>query len=592
MVEQFTRRTVRQEGGIQPDEWIRRYIIGGALSGEEPVNVIRANGKTETVPRREAAIVFSDLETKREERRGNRGGAPAVTATPQVSLVHLVDGMRATCGLEPKFVNGEVKRRDVVIPLGRPTSSADHAVFLQCAREWVSAGANDIQSTDQEVANMFMSALQSMVWAISNDVSQKVQCKRFEALILFADTIAAYFARYPDAFKVIEPLRDADRARDSLQRALAFIFFEEPWSKEEGWRLLEIMLKRHRRHNQPNPPDFVTQPIAGIIGCLILVPLLHRLIHRQLTVSTAVKDANEKTEQLVQLMCDHIRDVDVDKRNKIILFKLAESCEKLDFRMDMKKGDGDDSTGKLYDFCMDMKNYDELAPFHTWGLVPIVTPPFNVICTGFTINGNKSHTVVKVKRKEKEGGPDRYEISPSAPSDWNAFGLSTEGEYKLRALVMGAAEQAKGNSLGMVNAANLRFTSGMEILPTDREGKSSAGMHHCQNRYGRFGYEKTGKTLNLGSDEKDIIITIRNGTCTVAQNGPFFTFSTGGDPVLIGFKNLKFLIQFTPAADPLHTDDRKDDGKIAGEAIGDVTGAALMAKLRELAVNEKGKTPQ
>lgn len=575
MVERFSQRTVRQDGGIPPEEWIRKYVVNGTLAGEEKVSVVRANGKTESVPRRLAAIVFRDLKTVRDEDRSNRGGAPAVTATPQVALVHLHDGMRAQWGIEgAAYVNGEVIKDDVVIPLGFPTSASDQIVFMQCGRLWVSKGANNLSMTNDNVVNTFMPALQSIVWTISNDISQRVQCKRFEALVLFAGTVNAYFTQYPEAFKIVEPLRDDDRARDSLQRALAFIFFDEPWSKEELLRLVEIMLKRHRRHN-PGTPDFITQPIAGIIGCLIVVPLLHRLLHRVCSVEAAVKELNEKTEDLVRLMCDHIRDVDVEQRNKLILARLVDSCPDLKLKTD--------DVGKLYGYCMDMKNFEQLAPFDSWGLLPVVNPPFNIITSGFTINGSKTNTVVKVKRKEKEGAPadTMFEVIPSAPSEWNAFALSTEGTYKLRVSLIGPAEQAKGNSLGVVNAANLRFTSGTEILPTDREGKSSAGMHHRQNRYGRYGYEKTGETLKLGPDADEIIITIRNDTCTVSQPNPhhrrpFFTYDIQhGDPVLIGFKFVKFVIQY----EPHHP------------AIGDLTGAALMSKLRDLALNEKNKTP-
>lgn len=569
MVERFSQRTVRQDGGIPPDEWIRKYVIGGSLAGEEKVLVMRSNGKTETVPRRLAAIVFRDLKTVRDEDRGNRGGAPAVTGSHQVTVVHLHDGMRAQWGLDgSKFVAEEVKQGDVVIPLGSPTCAFDRIVFQQSARIWVSCGENNISMTDQNVANMLMPALQSIVWAISNDVSQKVQCKRFESLVLFTGTVRAYFTTYPDAFKIVEPLREDDRARDSLQRALAFIFFDEPWSKEELLRLLEIMLKRHRRHN-PGTPDFVTQPITGIIGCLIIVPLLHRLVHGRdgTTVDGAVKELNEKTEALVQLMCDHIREVDTEKRNKLILSRLLESRLKTE------------DVGKLYDYCVDMKNFNELAPFDTSGFVPVVNPPFYIRTEGFTINGSKTNTVVKVKRKEKEGSPDSWEVIPSAPSEWNAFALSTEGTYKIRGFLIGPAEQAKGNSLGVVNAANFRFTSGIEILPTNREGKSSAGMHHRQNRSGRYGYEKTGESLQIGPDADEIIVTIRNDTCTVSQTNhrrPFFTYQLEGDIVLIGFKFVKFLIQYHP-----------EDQQQQPRGVDDLTGAALYSKLRELALNEK-----
>lgn len=155
MVEQFTRRTVKEEGGIRPDLWIQQYVVGGSLRGDDKVNVMLANGKTDSVPRNQACLVFRNLETLREEDTGNRGGAPAVTATPQVELVPLYEGMRAIWGYEP-FQTGAAKRGDVLIPLGLPTSINDRVVFQQMARLWVSKGANDISMDDHNVVNMLM----------------------------------------------------------------------------------------------------------------------------------------------------------------------------------------------------------------------------------------------------------------------------------------------------------------------------------------------------------------------------------------------------------------------------------------------------
>jgi hypothetical protein len=588
MAEQFSSRTVISTGGLSPLEWIQRYVTNGTFVGETKVAITRMDGKKDFLPLKQVGMVFRDLKLRNKESKGNRGGAPSVMATPMIDLVSLEHGFLATDGLMEHTC---VKRKDIIIPIGFPTSVKDQVVFQQCAREWVSCGANNINMHDHHVANMLMSALQCTLWEISNDVSQKVQCLRFDNLVLLVNATNAYFSRYPEAFKVVAPLRDADSARDMLARALAFIFFDEKWNKEELLRILEIMLKRYNKFQHKEgqkEADFITKPIPGIIGCLLVIPLLRYMLKDGVKAEETVKELNAKTEALVLHMCENIKIEKVEERNKSILYKLVQFS-------DLKDCVSVEQLGKLYDFCMDRKNHETYAPLSSWGLVKETTLPFDFVSTGFCIGGKLSGTVVKIKAREgKEGDPAEYfDVMPSSPADWNAFGLTTPGIYTIKSVIIGAAEQAIGNSQGKVNVANLRFTSGMDVLPKGREGKSSAGIHYQRLASGKWDYSKTGVCLDLS---KEFNVTLKDDICYVNQGSLFYSFPTERHPAVIGFKFLKFVISYRDF--PKSTNEKvelpvaKEGNEKKGDAVpahvvGDLTGIALMNKLRELSLNER-----
>jgi hypothetical protein len=608
MAEQFSSRTVKNPGGLNPEEWRKLNITGGAMTGDKMVKVKLADGTDGEIKIKDAAIVFKDLKIMREEDTSNRGGAPFVMGTPLPDLVSLEEAYKAWASEgEHKYIQ---TNKIGIVPLGYPTSAQDQIVFQQSARIWVSCGANDINMHDHHVGNMLMSTIQSICWLLTNEISQKAQHVWFDNLVLLVDVTNKYFKKFPESFKIVEPLRDADMARDMMARSIAFIFFEEKWSSDDLLRILEVILKRYAKHTTEQ--NFIKNPINGAIACLSVVPLLRDIIHGVMDPLDAVKLLNDRTLGLVEYMCDHVKTNDIAKFNKRFLHKLITNS-------DLKKVSLS-QVEKLYDFCMNQENYANFAPFTEWGLCKDDEIPFDVIKTGFFVTGRK--TMAQTKCREQDG---KLFFIPATPADWSAFAIKDPGTYRLKPIIIGAATAGIGNTFGQVNVANMRFTQGLDILPKGREGMSSTGTL-CRKKWNKWIYEDTKKTLDLS---KDIVININSQKefTIKQQTNLFYSGTLKDDPLLVAYKFLKFIVSFKPEKKPVkievraakvekkkdadsyknyfsvldnmedqedvkqdnETDEEIDEvktPKMSKEDLKDLTGNALMKKLAELSIKK------
>lgn len=253
-----------------------------------------------------------------------------------------------------------------------------------------------------------------------------------------------------------------------------------------------LLLWLLRKQNRETHVNFVSQPIIGIIACMLVVPLLRRMIQSGVSPKDTVARLNEQTQNLAQCMCDNIKEPNHNERNCIILLKLVEIGGVPLSKAQVKQ---------LYSYCMNPSHNGVLAPLEKWKFIPETQLPCSVQTTGFTLNQDtnaflrpvkirsKSHPQQQQHKEDDEEGkepgssaeninpeqegqevakkvqPGPFVILPTAPPEWSAFALKDPGVYRFRTKLIGAAKAAVGNSAGQINTANVRFTTGTEMFP-------------------------------------------------------------------------------------------------------------------------------
>lgn len=572
----FSKRTEYNPGTVPPLVWMQNNFVQHPFEGKEEVEILEQDNKITKVPISEACLVFVDLVEEIKENKSNvRGTAPQVTGVPLLHLFRYTDAFKHLYK-QDNFVHPGIEMKQTsttamghigaLLPLGRPMDDWNRHVVQESARRYISAGRCNIDMSDQHVGNMLISMIKTLIWTCVNDHKIEDQITRFQHLTLLCKSARWYFSRYPESYRVIEPLKDDIDTMDVLVRASSFIFFTQKWSTEELVRILELMLKRYRKKFN-HEISFVSHPITGCIACLLTIPYLREMIAERITAEEASNMFNQSLLDLVQTIASIIEE-DTVTVNKKILRKIISMSD--------LKTLTEEQVDKIYEYTMDRRNMVQLAPLEEWGVIEKVEMKFILLTDDMKITGKPLKTKVLIRN-----GEEGYQVFSTSATDWSCIGLITPGIYIFKPKLIGVAAAGRGNTVGQVNVANLRFTTGLDVLPRQIEGRASTGKHYY-NRGNRWDYYDTNLTLDLTRSFEVKINQDR--TFEIKQNGPFFAGLTEPN-LLIGFKFLKFELEYNE----IQKEEVKIESIGVDNSIKGLTGQALIAKLAELKIDESKK---
>lgn len=555
--------------GTPADKWIVKILPGLPVNKLNGELVMAKNklGMEQEVCLGRCGLLFTKLRTQREENVNNHGGNAACVVGVSSEIVDFGESFEAMLLKKPHSVShsGNV----CAVPLfhsnpgsdvsaGSAGDTSQTTVMKQCAAQWQGGGnPYKVDSTpdNNHAALMYMYSIQSLVWEIATEQSKQKVHGLAEKLVLLVRAAKAYFVSDPVAFKTVQALEDADDALDMLNRSLAFVFFDHFWDTETFLRIVEVSLKRWAKHYSP---DFVSHPALGINCICLMVSPLRDLVRGKSSVAQCCDTINTRTLGLAQLMQDYITERGHTLNKRILGYLCAE------FPVEQ--------TGRLYDYCIQQCNADLLAPLVSMGLLPEVEMPFKSTVSG-TVNGH--HTKVTSKFRPLSEG--KLILTSTLASEWTPLALKSYGVYHFEPTLVGAARAGTGNTLGDTNVAVVRFTSGYDVLPNKVSGISSAGMFYTssfdRNGVCKWMYSSIHKSLSLA---KPFTVNLTEREVTISQRGEmwfsmhhnFANLET--NPLMVGFKFLRFVVSFTAPNAPL------------GE---DATGTALIQRLAGIKVN-------
>lgn len=494
MSSSFTHAPTKDTNGIPFSKWITTYWNTASFSGEQAAK----------------AVMFADF----REAYGIKG---AYFASP-VEIVDFASNLEHAVGA-----------KKVLIPLGMPDFSNVNTstVMKQCARQWVSGGANNANMSDENVITMYYAALQSLTFTAGSATTAEAQRKWFPVLVSITRSFKAFYDATAAARAVTEAMVITPGVNDMLQKALAHVFDRTAvWNMETKTEVLETIVRRSLRHGALFPGMS-----PGPFVVFILVPLLRNVIDDSMTSDAVLEHYNEKTGNLLLSLAESASpDAATMQSNTLAAF--TRIC---DFEPALTVEHARD----LITFCTDHKDTSLSAPWVEWGILP-ASPALipSVLAAHYKVMGKADAAIPRVTPSSTTA----FKVVSYNGVKWAGIQFASVGKYTITTHDLGIATDDVGNTLGKELVANWRVTTGDDILPRDREGYSSAGMHH-EHVAGKWKYTTT-RPFNM---KKSHVLVVTDSHVELVQNGhTFVRLERGGKSVIMGFKNLWFTCTWEP----------------------------------------------
>jgi hypothetical protein len=522
MVDQFCSRTVQSIGGIDPLSWINQFAKNAIFDGDKKIVITTADNKTTDSTVSQSAIVFSDLRIAREENPNETGGARAILGSPLPCYVDTVSAMMAQDG----FTKHIFPSNCCIVPLGCPINKEARIVINQCGMDWVSCMQRKIASHEHHNINMYMSVLQSIVWAYVNEEDRNSQRIFYDMLINITKTVFQYLRSNPVSRDLVSAVNMTPMARDMIQYALSFVLNpESSFDVNTKWKLLEIALKRTNKYSekQKSKPDFCKTPPLGFIACLWVIPSIQTVLEDERKMNFMMDELDKKIVGLTEIV-EKIKSIkDVDERNVEFLMHFMEYSE-------MSEKINKATVTGFYLFCTNKETLITPFPLEGMGYTkPIDTPfllsRFDIKLThGETIKDQAVPTELRVKEKT-------VLVSSRSPNFFTGFNLTEIGCYALKPYKLDFAFPDK------TNFSEIRFLGGNVINAVNKEYVSTIGKRY---KKGSKWYFETVDIEPLDMS-KHIFVEINDAFFLIVQDSKLYSIlkATPDEALLIGFKNVQ-----------------------------------------------------
>src|SRR6185437_12548738 len=282
--------------------------------------------------------------------------------------------------------------------------------------------------------------------------------------------------------------------------------------------------------------------------------LRHALVHRQ-TVETCVTQLNERLTKLAKAVLERKSDRNIPQRDVSLLFSLLQAGGHKDISREQASA--------LFFHCLDLANLVQPAPFEALKLVEASPPPSFPIGTrdlvnhGAPIRGRVTIKPISDQEAQPEGaewilimrddGKEGDEKEPgkapeslpvrltsSDPANWVGFTLSKPGTYRISTDLVGGAQAGQGSTRDQSMTANIRFTSGKDLLLPGYPSVSSAGMEQVSMRGKWQTRPLEDRSLDLGLNQSAIVLELTDSKCIIRQHGrEYYSLPLAAPPLLV-----------------------------------------------------------
>ena len=556
-MDKFTKPVKNVYGGINSLEWYNIYIRSNEnLKGKQLIKIVDKNGDFKMIKQKDVAIIFKNFLIHREGTNEYNYydictfgsiGSNSVTAEP-FELVSLKEAWLPCITNSQKKNHFLTKNRNGVYlcqPLCLFDENSDDTNIIksrvlieQCSRFWLSAGNNNIDMDLQHTSNMYISQQSSIVYDMFNKLlSKKIlddygEIKKYLYILkLHFDSFKSFANLFPEILKPIQALSDSEYTCDVLQKMVASTILNQRLETDQYIRLLELALKRFFKRFS-NQEFFTKQHIPGITVILIFTPIYKKIIHNN--------DDILKTCETISILINHFMDSvpeeilkrgfdinDPDDVNKIYIY---ECIKKSELRNDLDFN----QVSKLYDFCKEEKN--RLEEFDLETILPKFETEFSFNTENIKIRAHKLLNKCKIRYNKD---PNSFVLIAKNPADWTGIILESPGRYILKPSIVGYATQGINNTRKEHMIAVVSFTTGNNILPTNKYQITSSGEIMINSDRSIYNY------LRILDLTKQFEIELDGKNYTVFQDNKIFCKNTyTRRKFLMGFKFLKFTLEY------------------------------------------------
>ncbi len=527
MAQQFGHNAHYKSGGIGYKEWCEKYINSKYLTGDDTVEVYLCNGTKKEVPIHQAGIYFHSF-----KKLGTTISAEPLFHDNEVVYFDINElyALEFKAITHPLFKN----TKGAILPLGIPVKMEVNIPFQQFGRFWRSMGANNINMSDDNIAISLFNAFSATTYYMVSCKSEEKMKSTFNLLVKMVNVLSAFNKHNKVVYGILKQLRNTISSQDMLQYSLSFIFGNKIMDKRIMLNMLDIVLNRTYKHNEnlfnkTNPSE--NHQIIGVIAVMFLAPLFKKYFTKEIVESEMYSDYYynflEITEKIKELQTSSSPEPEKDAELVCLISRLIGHYIDLDI------------CKKLVEFSKNNKYASQHAPFEDWGIFDKIIPTVEINTKNIYLdNKNPKKRVLLPEVVMSVEDNDTTKIVSSSTTEWSGISFTQLGNFKIKPCVLGVSSSAEGNTMGREFIANMRFTFGNNILPIDREGYASSGMHFINGNY----IQKTSFSLDNEFEINNTKDSLTIFTQLYGKKHPIIemTKNYSDEPVIIGFKNLSF----------------------------------------------------
>ncbi len=551
MAQQFAKQSSIQSGGIPYDQWVKQVITPENLIGDDIISAFMQDGTRKDIKIKDAAVLYINF-----KQIGTTISAEPLFQDNEIVIFDISELYLAHGQIkEHPLFKSQYKLSSAVIPLGIPAKTENNVAYQQSGRLWLSKGANNLNMSDDNVAVTLFNCLSSTTYQMVSCKEEDKMKSLFNLIIMLVKNLMIFNKNNTTVKNILKQLRNTETSQDMLQYGLSFLFGKKQLTRYVLLNMFEVVLKRTYKHT----PNLYTKngdnhPIFGILATMVIVPLYYKFFTKQIEESQMYVDYYGKFLEILGTI-EEVKALEASdsiKDSKII--KTLVDLQELS--LDISE------IGQIVDFCKKNSKTRERVPFVEWGILPKNEAKFTVTSDKIFVdndkNKNKETAHVNITVKDE----NNIKVVSTATTEWSAINIRDNGTYTLKCKALGVASAAKGSTAGMGQIANMRFTFGNHVLPTDREGYAISGKHFRTDKTNKWTYaDETPIALDsnivlINTTDKLEIYTTQTLYGKVAHKlvvSMVRKYAT--EPVVIAFKNIKFAVGFSTS------DVKKEESK-------------------------------
>jgi len=518
MADKISDRVASVQGSCGIREWMVKHVENqpGYHRGPE-IECMMLDGTETKQALNRVGILFDNCRFMRQGSDENHGygGSNCSTGNP-VCFVDVSSVLPAVFDNQSSGILRDCAKPCFVLPLAMVADSPDLMVFVKDAYvNFVALKHGDNKHESSHVANGLSSGLAAICYALCKEfVLDGTVSKRakflVEALFLLGLTARSAGNQDSDCLKIFTLLPIMARTCDTFQSVLMGHLFGITIPEEIRCNMLAASIRRH--FSKQKDESFLRDPPIGVIGLLLIAPMLASLISTTLETDDVVHQIVHRLDSIGAEIVRECAGAVTRSQNVSILKCFARSNYFFD----------PDKMEHLYNWSRSTEDISEAL-----GIKTIV----DFVETRHVKTNNFPVLVLSEN--------NYYSYIPADPREWTGLHLKPLSKYTISATTLGLSEFQTGKTTGQLHIANFRFTAGNDVLSRSYDGYASTGMYFCARTQRYNLVENIANPLGIfhvSSDTNGIV---------VAQNERrvlFIPRSTTHLPVLISFKNCKVTI--------------------------------------------------
>jgi hypothetical protein len=510
MTDKFTKSVEGEKGNCDIYTWTKANVTDVPASTKGPkVEAKTLDGKTVSIGINGVGILFQNCKFLRTGTSDNygAGGSNCPTGDP-VCFVEIKSVLPEAFNSSRKGILAKCEGDSYVLPLCQIGTypellNAMNDMYAQ----FIAQKRGDNKHDETHIANGICTGLAAVCYALSKEITLNGKkpdkdrlhflVESLHALAITAHSVAVYSQKCKNIFRLMPYVA---RTADTFQSVLMAFIFDEMPCEAIRVKLVGSSIFRNFNNTIRNSPyasrdpyrgrgsrrtwddvDFTKETPVGLIGLLLIAPMLAGMISSELETSALInkiiRSINTAIEGITTQLVTKEKELGqyalgfkqklVHVRNKHILLEFAKATEVP--WIDTKYVD------KIYDAVL-------LGQKDIAKAIGVAEHSSFVRNQELFLNGDPMENFpVMVKQEsisdQKTSVGESGSYIPGDPREWTAISLMP-GVYKVQAKPVGIAEFKTGRTAGDQFVANVRFTSGVELMKGSYPGYAITGMYY------------------------------------------------------------------------------------------------------------------